>query len=251
MVELPDSMLDTTIFVGNLCEFVTDDMLSSLFQQVSTLNFVPACVARKPNMSSLKYGFVTFPTVSEKEAAIIKFTGYVLNNKVMKVEEIQDFDKVKRVRVPEKLVVYAVGEVKRTREGKRNTMRRVTNSRESDGRDRDVPSNNAISTSKNSRSSSRSRNSGSRSRSISSAAASSGLSSLLSSTSSMSSSYSKDGKRGRRRHNKKRSQMSSSSMLGGGSGNGGYKNMKRREKRKNRRMKNNNNSDDFGLNGMI
>ena len=104
-------------------------MLSSLFQQVSRLSFVPACVARKPNMSSLKYGFVTFPTVSEKEAAIIKFTGYELNNKRMKVEEIQDFDKVRRVRVPEKLVVYAVGEVKRTREGK-NTMRRVTNSRE-------------------------------------------------------------------------------------------------------------------------
>lgn len=127
MVELPDSMVDTTIFVGNLCEFVTDDMLSTLF---TSHTFVPACVARKPNMSSLKYGFVTFPTVAEKEAAILKFTGYELNNKKMKVEEIHDYKY--RVRVPEKLVVYAVGELKRTRVGQTNTMRRVTNSREDD-----------------------------------------------------------------------------------------------------------------------
>jgi len=127
MIELPDSMVDTTLFVGNLCEFVTDDMLSSLFQEVSALNFVPACVARKANMSSLKYGFVTFPSVAEKEAAIIRFTGYELNNRPLKVEVIQDHKF--RVRVPEKLVVYAVGEVKRTR-GHKNTMRKVTNSRE-------------------------------------------------------------------------------------------------------------------------
>jgi RNA recognition motif-containing protein len=129
MVELPDSMVDTTIFVGNLCEFVTDDELSSLFQQVSSLNFVPACVCRKPNMSSLKYGFVTFPTISEKEAAIIRFTGYELNNRKLKVEEIQDYKY--RVRVPEKLVCYTVGKVKRTRDGRRNTMRMAKNSRES------------------------------------------------------------------------------------------------------------------------
>jgi RNA recognition motif-containing protein len=71
MVELPDSMVETTIYVGNLCEFVTDDMLSSLFQQVSSLNFVPACVARKPNFSSMQYGFVTFPSVEEKEVGFI------------------------------------------------------------------------------------------------------------------------------------------------------------------------------------
>lgn len=70
MVELPDSLVDTTVFVGNLCEFVTDEMLSAVFQQASSLNFVPACVARKPDSSSLKYGFVTFPTVEEKEVCI-------------------------------------------------------------------------------------------------------------------------------------------------------------------------------------
>ena len=86
MVELPDSLVDTTLFVGNLCEFVTDDMLSSLFQQASKLSFVPACVVRKPNMTSLKYGFVTFPSIEEKEAAIIRFTGYLLNDRPMKVE---------------------------------------------------------------------------------------------------------------------------------------------------------------------
>lgn len=103
-------------------------MLSTLFQEVSSLNFVPACVARKPNMSSLKYGFVTFPTVTEKEAAILKFTGYVLNGMAIKVEEIQDHKY--RVKVPEKLVHYTVGEVKRTKEGGKNTMRKVSNSRE-------------------------------------------------------------------------------------------------------------------------
>jgi len=76
MVDLPDSMLDTTLYVGNLDEFVTDDMLSSLFQEVSSLNFIPACVARRPNFSSLQYGFVTFPTIEEKEVCLccyIKF----------------------------------------------------------------------------------------------------------------------------------------------------------------------------------
>lgn len=71
MIPLPDSMLDTTLFVGNLCEFVTDDILSSLFSAVSKMLSVPACVARKPNMSSMQYGFVTFPTVEEKEVSDI------------------------------------------------------------------------------------------------------------------------------------------------------------------------------------
>ena len=56
MVELPDSMMSTTLWVGNLCEFVTDETLSELFQSVSSLKFVPACVARRPNMESMRYG---------------------------------------------------------------------------------------------------------------------------------------------------------------------------------------------------
>jgi hypothetical protein len=67
MVPLPDSMVDTTLFVGNLCEFVHDGDLSKLFQSVSILNSVPACVARKPDMTSREYGFVCFPSVEEKE----------------------------------------------------------------------------------------------------------------------------------------------------------------------------------------
>mmetsp|Transcript_7886 Transcript_7886/g.14861 ORF Transcript_7886/g.14861 Transcript_7886/m.14861 type:complete len:282 (-) Transcript_7886:102-947(-) len=128
MVELPDSLVDTTVFVGNLCEFVTDDMLSAVFQQASALNFVPACVARKPDSSSLKYGFVTFPTVEEKEAAIIRFTGHLLNDRPMRVESIIDYKY--RVRVPEKLVFYTVGEAKKTKDGSKNTMRMVQNSRD-------------------------------------------------------------------------------------------------------------------------
>ena len=69
MVELPDSMVSTTLWVGNLCEFVTDEILSELFQQVSSLKFVPACVARKPNMESLRYGFVVFRSEEEKEVS--------------------------------------------------------------------------------------------------------------------------------------------------------------------------------------
>jgi hypothetical protein len=69
MVELPDSMMSTTLWVGNLCEFVTDEMLSELFQQASSLKFVPACVARKPNWESMRYGFVTFRSEEEKEVS--------------------------------------------------------------------------------------------------------------------------------------------------------------------------------------
>lgn len=71
MVPLPDRMCDTTIFVGNFCEFVQDDDLSKLFRSVSTLQSVPSCVVRKANMQSLRYGFVSFPTVEEKEVSII------------------------------------------------------------------------------------------------------------------------------------------------------------------------------------
>jgi hypothetical protein len=67
MVPLPDSMMDTTLFVGNLCEFCKDEDLSNLFQTVSSLQRLPACVVRKPNYASLGYGFVTFLTVEEKE----------------------------------------------------------------------------------------------------------------------------------------------------------------------------------------
>jgi hypothetical protein len=74
LVPLPDTMLDTTIFVGNLCEFAQDEDLSRTFQSVSTLQSVPACIARRPNSQSLEYGFVSFPTVEEKEVS----TGIIL-----------------------------------------------------------------------------------------------------------------------------------------------------------------------------
>ena len=81
MVELPDSMMSTTLWVGNLCEFTSYEMLSELFQQASSLKFVPACVARKPNMESLRYGFVTFRSEEEMEVSVdgicVKLCGYV------------------------------------------------------------------------------------------------------------------------------------------------------------------------------
>jgi hypothetical protein len=67
MVPLPDSMVDTTLFVGNLNEFTRDEDLSDFFRSVTALQCVPACVVRRVNMVSLEYGFVTFPTVEQKE----------------------------------------------------------------------------------------------------------------------------------------------------------------------------------------
>lgn len=124
MVELPDSLMDTTIFVGNLNQFVTDEVLSDLFQQVSDFSSVPSVVARKLNMSSLHYGFVAFPTVQEKEAAIVRFHGTTLQGQELRVEAIKTTGP--RVRVPEKLVVYTVGAVKKTRDGRINNMRRIS-----------------------------------------------------------------------------------------------------------------------------
>jgi hypothetical protein len=126
MVPLPDSMVDTTLFVGNLCEFVKDEDLDNLFQTVSTLKSVPACVSRKANWDSLLYGFVTFPNIKEKEKALIKFHGYELNGRRLKVECIRDIPGMNRVRVPEKMVAYMCGEAKKTGDGRVNTMRRVS-----------------------------------------------------------------------------------------------------------------------------
>jgi hypothetical protein len=127
MVPLPDSMLDTTLFVGNLNEFVNDQDLSDLFCGVTDLSSVPACVARKANMASLEYGLVTFPTKQEKENAILKFHNSQFMGKVLKVEEIRDHPKRGRVWVPERMVAYVIGDVKQTSSREINAMRRVSN----------------------------------------------------------------------------------------------------------------------------
>ena len=128
MVPLPDSMLQTTLFVGNLNEFVSDDDLSELFAPITEWSSVPACVVRKPNMASLKYGFVTFPTEEHKEKALLRFHNAELQGTPIKVEEIRDHPKKGRVRVPEKMVAYVLGGVKKTNGGRQvNTMRRVSN----------------------------------------------------------------------------------------------------------------------------
>ncbi|KAL9190923.1 hypothetical protein ACHAXT_000629 [Thalassiosira profunda] len=135
-VELPDSMMSTTLWVGNLCEFVTDEMLSDVFQQASSLKFVPACVARKPNMESMKYGFVTFRSEEEKETAMNLLHGYELQGKAIVVEPIKDHEKHGRIRAPQKIVDYAVGPIKRQRKGELNTMRRATATIDGDDGDR-------------------------------------------------------------------------------------------------------------------
>jgi hypothetical protein len=72
MVPLPDSMVSTTLFVGNLNAFVQDEDLSDLFQTCSRLQSLPACVVRKLNFESKKYGFVYFPSQEEKEVRQIR-----------------------------------------------------------------------------------------------------------------------------------------------------------------------------------
>jgi hypothetical protein len=62
------------------------------------------------------------------QAAIIRFTGHLVNDRPLRLETIIDYEY--RVRVPEKLVLYTVGESKKTRDGTRNTMRMAQNSRE-------------------------------------------------------------------------------------------------------------------------
>ena len=144
MNELPDSMMATTLFVGNLNEFVKDEDLSDLFQVVSSLQTVPACVVRKPDMSSLEYGFVSFPSVEEKEvgenalltkfqfvfsttiisndplfaswydprrtkAAIVRFHATEFRGRRLKVEAIKDTPGIRRVRIPEKMIAYVSG----------------------------------------------------------------------------------------------------------------------------------------------
>jgi hypothetical protein len=126
VTQLPDSMVETTLFVGNIDEFVHDDDLSGLFQSVSKLQSVPACVVRKPDMSSLQYGFVSFPSVEEKEAAIIRFNGYEWKGKKLRVQEIRDHPGRARVSVPERMVAYVSGAAKKVRGGKTNQLRRIS-----------------------------------------------------------------------------------------------------------------------------
>jgi hypothetical protein len=126
MVPLPDSMMDTTLFVGNLNEFVNDQILSDFFCQVSDLSSVPACVARKANMDSLYYGLVTFPTKQEKDNAILEFHNSEFMGKVIKVEEIIDHPKRGRVKISERMVAYVIGDLKQLSSRDINTMRRVS-----------------------------------------------------------------------------------------------------------------------------
>lgn len=114
--ELPDSMMATTVFVGNLNEFVHDEDLAALFARVSSLQTVPACVVRKPDMSSLRYGFVSFPSVQEKEAAIIRFHGTEFRGQQIKVEAIKDTPGGRRVRIPESMIAYVSGGPKKMKQ---------------------------------------------------------------------------------------------------------------------------------------
>jgi hypothetical protein len=61
------------------------------------------------------------------QMAIDFFQGYEVNGKQLKVEPIRDHEKYGRIRVPGKIIEYAVGPIKMQRNGL-NTMRRATSS---------------------------------------------------------------------------------------------------------------------------
>mmetsp|Transcript_31828 Transcript_31828/g.42429 ORF Transcript_31828/g.42429 Transcript_31828/m.42429 type:complete len:329 (+) Transcript_31828:752-1738(+) len=64
--------------------------------------------------------------LDDNQAAIIKLHGFILNGRPMRVEPITDKPGINRVRVPEKIVAYTVGTIKKTRGGQLNKMRRNT-----------------------------------------------------------------------------------------------------------------------------
>jgi RNA recognition motif. (a.k.a. RRM, RBD, or RNP domain) len=123
MLPLPDSMLETTVFCGNLCEFVQDDDLSRLFRAVSQ-SVPPACVIRKVNLSSLRYGFVAFCTADEAQRAILQFNGYNFRNHLLKVESIQEFHPRtgQRVKVPARFIQYCTGSIKPIHSSSNNSI---------------------------------------------------------------------------------------------------------------------------------
>jgi hypothetical protein len=55
----------------------------------------------------------------------LRFHGTTWKGKSIKVEEIRDLPKVPRVRVPEAMVAYVCGTVKKTRSGRPNSLRRI------------------------------------------------------------------------------------------------------------------------------
>jgi len=59
------------------------------------------------------------------QMAIDLFQGYEVNGRRLKVEPIKDHEKYGRIRVPGKIIEYAVGPIKMQRNGL-NTMRRAT-----------------------------------------------------------------------------------------------------------------------------
>lgn len=127
MVPLPDSMVDTTIWIGNLDEFVSDSDLAELMLKKGTSSLlfsVPCAIARRPNNDSLGYGFVTFATVIDAEMAVNMFDGYDFDGRELKVQHFKD-SKHARAKVPEKLVAYVLGTNKVLPNGAQNNLRRI------------------------------------------------------------------------------------------------------------------------------
>lgn len=127
LTELPDIMVDSTVWVGNLNEFVTDNELGNLFGKYSetSLMNVPSVIARRPNNESLRYGFVYFPTSADAQTAAERFDGFVFEGRPMKVELFKD-SKQSRAKVPEKLVNFVLGSKKNPHNGAPNKLRRIS-----------------------------------------------------------------------------------------------------------------------------
>jgi hypothetical protein len=72
----------------------------------------------------------------------LRFHGTTWEGKSIKVEEIRDHPKIARVRVPETMVAYVSGAVKKTRSGRPNSLRRIARAETTTAVNKNKPTNN-------------------------------------------------------------------------------------------------------------
>jgi len=143
LVPLPDSMTDTTAFVGNLNEFAKDNDLEAFVRQQTKNSTTCVCVVvRKANTESLEYGFCIFSNPIDKMRAIrnchhdgtASSATPLMMGRPLRMESIRKDDisnpKKRRVRVPERLVHFVLGEnAAKQQKQKRLSKQKKKNSR--------------------------------------------------------------------------------------------------------------------------
>jgi hypothetical protein len=114
--------------VESLRIYREDEDLDRLFRTVSALKSVPACRLRKPELGTpFSTALLVIPPTSKKEKALIKFHGYELNGRRLKVECIAT-PLVSTVcgSAGKDGPLHAWAKSKKTSDGRVNTLRRVS-----------------------------------------------------------------------------------------------------------------------------